>query len=322
MLLRFKMSIFIILVDIIKIILTLIPILIGVGFLTLLERKFIGYSQNRKGPNKIGIYGLLQPLSDGIKLFIKEPKLPSQINLALYILSPFISLLMALIIWIVIPLGKFSSIIDFKYSLLLILTFGTIGVYSIILSGWSSNSKYSFFGSIRATAQLISYEIVLGLVILFFISISSKFNLFSLVLVQTESVWFWVSLFPIMIIFFISSIAEINRAPFDLTEGESELVSGFNLEYSGFNFAFFFLAEYSHIIFFSFFFSILFLGGWVLYFSNLLILTIKAILIMVSFVWIRASFPRFRFDHLMYLIWKTFLPLVLVGFFILIIFLI
>lgn len=271
----------------------IVPILISIAYLTLLERKILGYSQIRKGPNIVGIFGILQPLGDGIKLFSKEIIIPSNCNLFLYLFSPILALTLSLYLWFFIPIFSKQTI----FSLLIILCISSISVYAIFLSGWSSNSKYAFLGAIRATAQMISYEITLSLMIIIIIFISKSFNLLSITYIQ--KIYLFIPFFPLFIMFLISSVAECNRAPFDLTEGESELVSGFNVEYSSMSFALFFLAEYGHIIFSSILIVYLFFKGKILIF----------LLFLFFFVWIRTTFPRIRYDQLMMLIWKEFLPI-------------
>ena len=295
---------------IIKFLFIIIPTLLSVAFLTLLERKILGYSQLRKGPNVVGLYGNLQPLSDGLKLFSKELLIPSHVDLFLYFSAPILSLTIAFVVWFIIPVNISTSVIYINFNLLLILALSTIGVYAILISGWSSNSKYSFLGSMRAAAQMISYEICLGLILISAILISGKINLNNIITTQENSIIFLIPLFPFAIMFFISSLAETHRAPFDLTEGESELVSGFNVEYSSMSFALFFLAEYSHIIFMSALFSILFLGGFSFFqITSFLFLFIKTGILCFVFVWVRTSFPRLRYDQLMSLLWKSYLPI-------------
>ena len=295
-----------IIIELIKFIIILIPVLISVAYLTLAERKILGYSQNRKGPNVVGIYGLFQPLADGLKLFTKEIIIPNHVNIFLYFFSPILALSLSLMIWIIIPFNKNSMVLDFNLGLIFIFSISSIGVYAILISGWSSNSKYAFIGALRAAAQMISYEVSIGLIIFSVILISGSFNLGSIISIQNKTGYFLWSLWPVAFMFFTSCLAETNRAPFDLTEGESELVSGYNVEYSSMSFALFFLAEYSHIIFMSFLFVIIFLGGNTL---HDLILILKASLFIFIFVWVRTSFPRLRYDQLMTLLWKSYLPL-------------
>jgi len=299
----------------------MIPILISVAYLTLLERKILGYSQLRKGPNVVGLYGILQPLADGVKLFTKEIVLPSHINLIIYIISPILTLIMGLIPWFIFPWGglKEGVLIEHPYSLLLMLAILSVGIFGVLLSGWSSNSKYAFLGSIRAVAQMISYEVSLSLILMSVIIVTGSLNLSYIYQIQSLTNFLLVSLWPISFIYLISMLAETNRAPFDLSEGESELVSGYNVEYSSMAFALFFLAEYSHIIFSSFIFVILFMGELNLNLINIksglnwiytpLIISLKGAIISFIFLWVRTSFPRIRYDQLMSLLWKNYLPL-------------
>lgn len=295
--------------EIIKFIIIAVPVLISVAYLTLAERKVIGYTQTRKGPNVVGIYGLLQPLADGVKLFSKEMVIPNHVSIILYFFAPILALTLALAVWGLMPLSKSSVISDLNLGILLIFALSSIGVYAILMSGWSSNSKYAFLGSLRAAAQMISYEVSIGLIIISVILCCGSLNLFNIIHAQEQSVWFIIPLLPAGIMFFISCLAETNRAPFDLTEGESELVSGYNVEYSSMSFALFFLAEYAHIIFMSFLFALIFLGGWSFIIDLDIIFFIKGTIMVFLFVWVRASFPRLRYDQLMSLLWKTYLPL-------------
>ena len=299
----------------------MIPVLISVAYLTLLERKILGYSQLRKGPNVVGLYGILQPLADGVKLFTKEIVLPSHINLIIYIISPILTLIMGLIPWFIFPWGglKEGVLIEHPYSLLLMLAILSVGIFGVLLSGWSSNSKYAFLGSIRAVAQMISYEVSLSLILMSVIIVTGSLNLSYIYQIQSLTNFLLVSLWPISFIYLISMLAETNRAPFDLSEGESELVSGYNVEYSSMAFALFFLAEYSHIIFSSFIFVILFMGELNLNLIDIksglnwiytpLIISLKGAIISFIFLWVRTSFPRIRYDQLMSLLWKNYLPL-------------
>ena len=296
--------------DIIKFLIIIIPVLISVAYLTLAERKVIGYMQTRKGPNIVGVFGLLQPLADGVKLFTKEMIIPNHVGIFLYFSAPILALTLGLVVWGVMPLGDSIVISDINLGILLVFALSSIGVYAILMSGWSSNSKYAFLGALRAAAQMISYEVSIGLIIITTILCTGSLNLTSFVQTQQQTIWFIFPLLPTAFMFFISCLAETNRAPFDLTEGESELVSGFNVEYSSMSFALFFLAEYSHIIFMSFLFSLLFLGGWTMPLLNLnVFFFLKSMFIVFMFIWIRSSFPRFRYDQLMHLLWKTYLPI-------------
>jgi len=296
--------------EIIKFVIVIIPVLISVAYLTLAERKVLGYTQTRKGPNVVGIYGLLQPLADGVKLFSKEMVIPNHVSLFLYFFAPILALTLGLLVWSVLPLGSWIVLSDLELGILLIFALSSIGVYAILTSGWSSNSKYAFIGALRAAAQMISYEVSIGLIIISVILCSNSLNLNYIIQSQSQGIWYLFPLLPAGLMFFISCLAETNRAPFDLTEGESELVSGYNVEYSSMSFALFFLAEYSHIIFMSFLFVVMFLGGYaILGYMLSLALFLKSCLVIFLFVWVRTSFPRLRYDQLMSLLWKTYLPL-------------
>nr|AGG69168.1 NADH dehydrogenase subunit 1 [Nannoperca australis] len=289
----------------------IVPILLAVAFLTLLERKLLGYMQFRKGPNIVGPYGLLQPIADGVKLFIKEPVRPSTSSPMLFLLTPMLALTLALTLWTPMPMPY--PVADLNLGVLFILALSSLAVYSILGSGWASNSKYALIGALRAVAQTISYEVSLGLILLNAIIFTGGFTLQTFNIAQ-ESVWLIVPAWPLAAMWYISTLAETNRAPFDLTEGESELVSGFNVEYAGGPFALFFLAEYANILLMNTLSATLFLGA-----SHIptmpeltaINLMTKAALLSVVFIWVRASYPRFRYDQLMHLIWKNFLPLTL-----------
>lgn len=297
---------------ILKILAIIIPLLISIAYLTLAERKVLGSMQLRKGPNVVGVWGLLQPLADGLKLFSKETILPTHSNKLIFMISPLMGFILALISWAVVPFADGSVLADVNLGILYIFAVGSLGVYAILMSGWASNSKYAFFGAIRAAAQMISYEVSIGLIILVVVLCSGSLNLSDIVNAQKE-IYYIFPLFPAFIMFFVSALAETNRAPFDFAEGESELVSGFNVEYSAMVFALFFLAEYGHIIFMSILTSLLFLGGWLSPISFLpdssFWLAFKSVFIMFLFIWVRASFPRARYDQLMALLWKSYLPL-------------
>lgn len=297
---------------ILKILAILIPLLIAIAYVTLAERKVLGSMQIRKGPNVVGVFGLIQPLADAIKLFAKETIIPTHANKRIYLVAPVLGFVISLISWAVIPYDEGSVVADINIGILYLFAVSSISVYSILMSGWSSNSKYAFFGAIRAAAQMISYEVSIGLIIISVILCTGSLNLTQIVLAQKE-IWFVLPLFPAFIMFFISSLAETNRAPFDLSEGESELVSGFNVEYSAMTFALFFLAEYGHIVLMSLLNVLLFFGGWLspVYFlpDSPLWLAIKTSFFVFAFIWVRGSFPRIRYDQLMQLLWKNYLPL-------------
>nr|UFH81805.1 NADH dehydrogenase subunit 1 [Orcaella brevirostris]UFH81818.1 NADH dehydrogenase subunit 1 [Orcaella brevirostris] len=288
-----------------------LPILLAVAFLTLVERKILGYMQFRKGPNIVGPYGLLQPFADAIKLFTKEPLRPATSSTTMFMIAPVLALTLALTMWTPLPMPH--PLINMNLGVLFILAMSSLAVYSILWSGWASNSKYALIGALRAVAQTISYEVTLAIILLSVLLMNGSFTLSTLNTTQ-EKLWLLFPSWPLAMMWFISTLAETNRAPFDLTEGESELVSGFNVEYAAGPFALFFLAEYANIIMMNMFTTILFLGAFhdphmpELCTTNLIA---KSLLLTMSFLWIRASYPRFRYDQLMHLLWKNFLPLTL-----------
>jgi len=293
----------------------IVPLLVAVAYLTLLERKVMASMQQRRGPNVVGLFGLLQPLADGLKLLIKETILPSSANTIIFILAPIITFLLALVTWSVMPFGSGMVLIDLNVGILFVFAISSLGVYGIIAAGWSSNSKYSFLGALRSAAQMVSYEVSIGLIIMCVLLCAGSLNLSEIVYAQKE-VWYCVPLFPLFIMFFISGLAETNRAPFDLPEAEAELVSGYNTEYAAMGFALFFLGEYANMILMCSVLSILFLGGW-LPLINISPLNLipgvfwfgfKVTILLFVFVWVRAAFPRYRYDQLMRLGWKVFLP--------------
>lgn len=309
-----------IIITLLKFLLIIIPLLIIIAYLTLLERKLIASIQNRKGPNIVGVYGLLQPLADGLKLFLKEIIIPSYSNPILFLLAPILTFALSLVHWVVIPISGIS-ISNTNFDLLYILGISSLGIYGIILAGWSSNSKYALLGALRSTAQMISYEVFIGLLFIIIIMFSGSLNLIEIIFNQRH-LWYIFPLFPVAILLFISILAETNRAPFDLPEAEAELVAGYNIEYSGMGFALFFLGEYSNMILMSLLMSILFLGGWYplvdipcsCFFKipEIFWISIKVLFFLYLFILIRASLPRYRYDQLMKLGWKVFLPISLI----------
>nr|YP_009229038.1 NADH dehydrogenase subunit 1 [Opisthoplatia orientalis]ALS20329.1 NADH dehydrogenase subunit 1 [Opisthoplatia orientalis] len=280
----------------------LICVMVGVAFLTLLERKVLGYIHARKGPNKVGFLGILQPFSDAIKLFTSEQTFPLMSNYISYYFAPVFSLFLSLLIWMIIP--YMSGMYSFELGLLFFLGCTSLGVYTVMIAGWSSNSNYSLLGGLRAVAQTISYEVSLALILLSFVFLIGSYNLMNFYFYQ-EYFWLIFMTLPLSLIWFTSCLAETNRTPFDFAEGESELVSGFNVEYSSGGFALIFLAEYASILFMSMLFCVIFLGSDL----NSLIFYIKLSFISFLFIWVRGTLPRFRYDKLMYLAWKSFLPL-------------
>lgn len=300
---------------ILKILSVVVVVLIGVAYFTLAERKIMGTIQRRKGPNVVGFQGLLQPLADGLKLFVKESILPSNANKALFILAPMLTFTLSLMGWAVIPFGEALVLADINVGILYLLAISALAVYGIILSGWSSNSKYAFLGALRSAAQMVSYEVSIGFILITVVLCAGSFNLSSIVLAQ-EKVWFCVPHLPMFVLFFISALAETNRHPFDLPEAEAELVSGYNVEYSAMGFALFFLGEYANMLLMSALTAILFLGGWLPFFNffpfsyipGSIWFALKIGFFVILFIVMRACLPRFRYDQLMSLGWKVFLP--------------
>lgn len=302
-------------VTVLQIFALIVPLLVAVAYFTLAERKVIAAMQRRKGPNVVGIFGLLQPLADGLKLLLKETILPSSANTIIFVIAPILTFMLSLVTWAVVPFGEGMVIADIHVGVLYILAVSSLGVYGIITSGWSSNSKYAFLGGLRSAAQMVSYEVSIGLILICVLLCVGSLNLTEIVLAQ-KGVWFVIPLFPAAVMFFISGLAETNRAPFDLPEAEAELVAGYNVEYSAMGFALFFLGEYANILLFSSMTTVMFLGGWLPpmdilpfhWIPGSIWFGLKVMLMVFLFVWVRAAYPRFRYDQLMRLGWKVFLP--------------
>ncbi len=297
----------------------LVPVLIAVAYLTWAERKVLGAMQMRRGPNVVGPFGLLQPFADAIKMLMKETIIPSGASRGLFILAPMLTFVLAMLAWAVIPVNDGWAIADINVGILYLFAISSLGVYGIIIAGWASNSKYAFLGALRSAAQMVSYEVSMGFVIVTVLLCVGSLNLTEIVRAQ-ENLWFAIPLFPMFVIFFISTLAETNRAPFDLPEGESELVAGFFVEYSSMSFALFFLGEYANMILMSALTTILFLGGWyppldiapLNWIPGPIWFALKVAALLFVFIWVRATFPRYRYDQLMRLGWKVFLPFSLV----------
>lgn len=319
----------IVIIILLKIIAILIPLILTVAYLTFAERKIIAYMQVRIGPNRVGPRGWLQPIADVFKLFLKEIIMPTGANRYLFLLAPILAIAPTLAAWAVIPFDDVRVLADINAGLLYILALTSLGVYGVIIAGWASNSKYAFLGSMRAAAQLVSYEIAMGFALVGVLVAAGSLNLQEIVLAQRGSIfhWFWLPLLPLFVIYFVSGVAETNRAPFDVAEGESEIVAGFHVEYAGMSFAVFFLAEYANMILISILVAVLFLGGWLspleglpasifeIPFVGALLgpgmhwLFLKACIFLFLFLWFRATFPRYRYDQIMRLGWKVFIPI-------------
>jgi len=303
-----------------KIMAIVLPIMGGVAYLTLAERKVLSYMQIRIGPNRVGYFGLLQPLADGVKLLLKEIIIPAGSSKFLFILAPIMALAPSLAAWAVVPFSDGMVLADVNAGLLYILAMTSLGVYGVIIAGWASNSKYAFLGAVRSAAQIVSYEIAMGFALVCVLMAAQSMNLGDIVRGQQGGLgmlnWYLFPLFPMFLVYLISGVAETNRSPFDLAEGESEIVAGFHVEYSGMTFALFFLAEYANMILISFLTSIMFLGGWLspLPFlpDSFIWLLAKVTFILFLFLWFRATFPRYRYDQLMRLGWKVFIPLTII----------
>ena len=297
-----------------KILVIVVPLLISVAYFTLAERKILGAIQRRRGPNVIGVFGILQPLADGLKLFIKEAILPSSANKYVFELSPVVTFIVSLIGYAIIPFDKYAIFADINIGILYLFAMSSLGIYGIVMSGWSSNSKYAFLGALRSTAQMVSYEVSIGFIIVIIAVCVGSFNLSSIVESQ-QNIWYVVAFFPLWLMFFVSALAETNRHPFDLPEAEAELVSGYNVEYSAMGFALFSLGEYANMLLMSAFNVILFFGGWLPPIEFLSFIPgsfwfgIKIGFFVILFVWMRAALPRYRYDQLMGIGWKVFLPL-------------
>ena len=297
------------------ILLIVLPLVLSVAYLTYAERKVIGYMQLRKGPNVVGPFGLLQPIADAVKLMHKEIIIPTRANPILFLMAPVITFTLSLIAWSVIPFGEGIALTNLNVGILFLFAVSSLEVYGVIIAGWSSNSKYPFLGAMRSAAQMVSYEVSMGFIIVSVLMCVGSLNLTDIVMAQ-KGLWFAIPMFPMMIMFFISTLAETNRAPFDLPEAEAELVSGYNVEYSSMPFALFFLGEYANMILMSAMTTILFLGGWLPPFDfapftwlpGFAWFALKIAFVLFCFLWVRASLPRYRYDQLMRLGWKVFLP--------------
>jgi NADH-quinone oxidoreductase subunit H len=297
----------------------IVPLLLAVAYLTYAERKVLAFSQLRKGPNVVGPFGLLQPFADGLKLLVKETVVPSGANRAVFIIAPVVTFTLSLAAWAVIPFDRGVVVANINVGILYIFAISSLGVYGIILAGWASNSRYAFLGALRSAAQMVSYEVAIGFVLVAVLICVGSLNLSDIVEAQRH-VWFALPLLPMFVIFFISGLAETNRAPFDVVEGESEIVAGYFVEYSSMSFALFYLGEYANMILISAMTSVLFLGGWLApigfppftWVPGPVWFALKIAFVLFCFLWVRATFPRFRYDQLMRLGWKVFLPFALV----------
>jgi NADH-quinone oxidoreductase subunit H len=312
----------------IKIIAVVVPLMLSVAYLTLWERKAIGWTQIRLGPNRVGPWGLLQPIADAVKLIFKEIILPTAASKGLFLLGPIMTIMPALAAWVVIPFGPDVVLADINAGLLFLMAITSLEVYGVIIAGWASNSKYAFLGALRASAQMVSYEIAMGFALVIVLMVSNSLNLSDIVMSQGRGLfaekgvgflsWNWLPLLPIFVVYFISGLAETNRHPFDVVEGESEIVAGHMIEYSGMAFAMFFLAEYANMWLVSILTTVFFLGGWLppvgflAFIPGWIWLGLKTFAVVTLFLWVRASFPRFRYDQIMRLGWKIFIPITLI----------
>ncbi len=316
-----------VLYTLIKIALIIAPLMLAVAYVTLAERKVIGWIQVRIGPNRVGPYGLLQPIADGLKLVFKEVILPAKSNLYLFVIAPVLAIGPALAAWAVMPFDATLTLANIDAGLLYILAITSMGVYGIVIAGWASNSRYAFLGALRSAAQVVSYEIAMGFALVGVLVAAGSLNLGDIVRAQAGGIghWYWLPLFPLFVVYFISGVAETNRAPFDVAEGESEIVAGFHVEYSGMAFAIFFLAEYADMILISMLASVLFMGGWLSPFEGIPVLGTafswvpglawllgKTAFFLFLYLWFRATFPRYRYDQIMRLGWKIFIPVTLI----------
>ena len=305
---------------VIKIMVIIAPVMVSVAYLTYVERKVIGAMQLRRGPNVVGPFGLLQPIADGLKLFLKETIIPSGANKVVFLAAPCVTFVLALIAWAVIPFGEGMVLSDINVGILYLFAISSLGVYGVLMAGWASNSRYAFLGALRSAAQMVSYEVSMGFIIITVLLIAGSLNLSDIVRAQKD-MWFVIPLFPMAVIFFISTLAETNRHPFDLPEAESELVAGYNVEYSAMTFALFFLGEYANMILMAGLTTILFLGGWLppmdmvpfTWIPGPVWFAFKIAAVLFVFLWVRATFPRYRYDQLMRLGWKVFLPISLAA---------
>lgn len=302
---------------VIKIVAIVLPVMLAVAYLTLAERKVIGSMHLRRGPNVVGPWGLLQPMADGLKLFLKEIVIPTGASRGVFLLAPMLTLILALIAWAVIPFSDTLVLSDINVGVLYLFAVSGLGVYGILMAGWASNSKYAFLGSLRSAAQMVSYEVSMGFIIITVLVFTGSLNLNDIVESQ-RGMWYMFPMLPMAVMFFISTVAETNRHPFDLPEAEAELVGGYNVEYGGMAFALFFLGEYANMIMMSGFTAVLFMGGWLAPFGMDFIpgpvwLIIKICFLLFVFIWLRAAYPRYRYDQLMRLGWKVFLPVSLAG---------
>ena len=311
---------------VLKIVAIIAPLMLAVAYLTLAERKVIGFIQARVGPNRVGPWGLLQPSADGLKLALKEVIFPSKSNLYLFLIAPVLAIGPALAAWAVMPFDATMTLANIDAGLLYVLAITSMGVYGIVIAGWASNSRYAFLGALRSAAQVVSYEIAMGFALVGVLVAAGSLNLGEIVVAQQGGIlhWYWLPLFPLFVVYFISGVAETNRAPFDVSEGESEIVAGFHVEYSGMAFAVFFLAEYADMILISMLAAVLFMGGWLSPFQGIpglealfswvpgiVWLLMKTCFFLFLYLWFRATFPRYRYDQIMRLGWKIFIPVTL-----------